>query len=80
MTTPSLSGPIDPSRCPLCGGPNACAMTCAEPPTGCWCVSQTFSPSLLARVPVHSQRMACICARCVAADAAPPTTAPDSPT
>ncbi len=59
---------VDPSRCPLCGQPNACAMhaaqTSGEPPQPCWCVSQTFSAELLARVPVQAQRRACICPTC----------------
>ncbi|MFM8757373.1 MAG: cysteine-rich CWC family protein [Limnohabitans sp.] len=64
------SWPIDPSRCPLCGGPNACAM--ASPGTGrtcgsCWCVSEFFSAELLGRVPARVQRQACICLNCVAA-------------
>ncbi|MFM8590260.1 MAG: cysteine-rich CWC family protein [Limnohabitans sp.] len=63
------SWPIDPSRCPLCGGPNACAM--AQPESGrasgpCWCVSETFSAELLARVPEQAQLRACICSACVA--------------
>ena len=60
--------PIDPSRCPLCGQPNACAMQAAqasgESPGPCWCVNETFSPELLARVPVPAQQRACICPRC----------------
>ena len=64
----------DPSRCPLCGGDNGCAMA-AEQATGeaqpaCWCVSALFSPTLLARLPAGAVDAACICARCVAKDAA----------
>ena len=51
MSTPST----DPSRCPLCGQPNRCAME-IERETGekqgpCWCVSVDFTPALLAQVP-----------------------------
>jgi hypothetical protein len=64
----------DPGCCPLCGGDNRCAMEQArasgEPQPPCWCVAQTFSPALLARLPAGSQHTACICARCVADDAA----------
>ncbi len=60
----------DPCRCPLCGGPNACAMTLpeAERPAGpCWCVGVTFTQELLARVPPQMQRKACICQNCAKA-------------
>ncbi len=60
----------DACRCPLCGGPNACAMTLpeAERPAGpCWCVGVTFSQELLARVPPQAQRKACICQICAKA-------------
>ena len=64
----------DTSRCPLCGGANGCAMV-AEQATGeaqpdCWCVSARFSADLLARLPAGAVDAACICARCVAEDAA----------
>ena len=63
----------DPTRCPLCGLGNGCAME-AERATGrpqppCWCRSADFSPSLRARVPAAARGLACICARCVAAAA-----------
>jgi hypothetical protein len=65
---------LDPSRCPLCGGDNGCAMA-AEQATGetqpaCWCVSASFSAALLARLPAGAIDAACICVRCVAEDAA----------
>jgi hypothetical protein len=62
--------PMDPSRCPLCGGDNRCAMELekasgqAQPP--CWCVSETFSPGLLAQLPLQAQHQACICGACLA--------------
>lgn len=31
----------------------------------CWCVSQTFSAELLARLPDEAQGKACICANCL---------------
>lgn len=71
MTTTS----VDPSRCPVCGQPNRCAMELAretgekQPP--CWCVTAVFTPELMARVPAAAQGQACICAACVAAS--PPT-------
>jgi hypothetical protein len=62
----------DPSRCPLCGESNRCAMEIeretgqAQPP--CWCMDAdfNFSEALLARVPAEKRRLACICARCAA--------------
>lgn len=65
---------LDTSRCPLCGGENGCAIARkqttgqAQPP--CWCVSASFSADLLARLPADMLNAACICARCVADDAA----------
>ncbi len=67
--------PIDPTRCPLCGQSNRCAME-IERATGqkqgpCWCVGATFSTELLQKVPAESAGQACICARCAAAAAGP---------
>lgn len=61
---------IDPSRCPLCGQDNRCAMEIerdsgqVQPP--CWCMDATFSPGLFARIPTEARGQACICATCVA--------------
>lgn len=70
MTSPA---PLDASRCPLCGGPNGCAME-AERATGqpqppCWCLDLDFSADLLARVPPALKDRACICPACRAASA-----------
>jgi hypothetical protein len=63
------AGP-DPSRCPLCGEVNRCAIEIAretgQPPSPCWCMEADFSAELLARVPAEKRRLACICARCAA--------------
>ena len=63
----------DPSRCPLCGGPNGCAMheqrelcRTQEP---CWCTRATFTAEVLARVPEPARDRACICAACAASPA-----------
>lgn len=65
----------DPTRCPLCGGDNRCAMelekATGQPQPPCWCVDQTFTPELLARVPVPARGSACICMNCVRAAAGP---------
>ena len=63
----------DPSRCPLCGESNRCAMEVAretgQAQPACWCMAADFSADLLARVPLGQRRMACICARCAAQEA-----------
>lgn len=67
------AAPPDPSRCPLCGEQNRCAMEVeretgeSQPP--CWCMAADFSEALLARVPADKRRLACICARCAAQEA-----------
>jgi len=67
MQTTAL--PTDPTRCPLCGGDNRCAMevqkATGEPQPPCWCVTETFTPDLLARLPEEAKGKACICARCL---------------
>lgn len=73
MTPPTPD--IDPTRCPLCGQDNRCAME-IERETGqkqgpCWCVGATFSAELLQSVSAESTGKACICARCAAAAAIP---------
>jgi len=69
--------PADPTRCPLCGGDNRCAME-TEKATGlpqppCWCVTETFPPALMARIPEAARGRACLCPGCVKAalDTAP---------
>jgi hypothetical protein len=61
--------PVDPSRCPLCGEANICAMQAerrtGEPQPPCWCTRATVAPGLLAGMPASAQGMACICAACV---------------
>lgn len=71
MTTTPL--PLDPTRCPLCGSDNRCAMEIeretgeAQPP--CWCVSANFPRGLLERLPEVARGQACLCAACVTAAA-----------
>jgi hypothetical protein len=70
MITP-LPTPADATRCPLCGGDNRCAMeqrkATGEPQPPCWCLSETFTPELLARIPQAARGTACICPGCVKA-------------
>ena len=70
MTAPEAA-PTDPTRCPLCGQANTCAMEIErasgvqQPP--CWCLGVIFGPEVLARVPVDARNSACICAACATA-------------
>lgn len=54
--------------CPICGEENRCAMTLPQStgstPKPCWCVTATFSPELLEKVPEESRNNACICLNC----------------
>ena len=58
----------DPTRCPLCGQFNACAMeterASGQPQPPCWCTQVDFSPALLDRLPPEARRQACICRTC----------------
>ena len=68
---PSAKPParLDPSRCPLCGGDNRCAMEIekatgqAQPP--CWCVGLPVSTERLASLPTELQGQACLCGDCL---------------
>lgn len=56
----------DPSRCPLCHGPNACAMAAgATACATCWCAKVSIPATVLARVPVAAAGKACVCQACV---------------
>ncbi|MDO9402375.1 MAG: cysteine-rich CWC family protein [Polaromonas sp.] len=64
----SLTSACCPSRCPLCGQPNRCAME-VERDTGvrqpaCWCAQVKFEQALLERLPPQARRLACICQAC----------------
>lgn len=66
-----MSTHLDPTRCPVCGRSNQCAMELAKA-TGraqapCWCTEATFSAELLACVPDDLRGKACICPECAAA-------------
>lgn len=76
MTRPGLcqrgacgdAASCDTQVCPLCGGPNGCEPArLGSQDVPCWCTTASFSPELLARVPAHLQGLACICAKCAAA-------------
>jgi hypothetical protein len=69
-----MSEPLDPTRCPLCGQSNACAMAGAPGATAaeCWCAAERFDAALLSRATPASAGLACICRRCQRAAAAEP--------
>jgi len=57
--------PAPRTRCPLCGGPNACAPAASGTfETPCWCADARFAPALLAALP-RGGEAACVCAACV---------------
>jgi len=60
---------IDPTYCPICQSPNACAMEMARAkgtkPERCWCMDAEFTPEVLALLPNEAKGKACICAKCV---------------
>lgn len=71
LAAAEASCPRPEPNCPLCGGPNGCAAVAAgRLDVPCWCQTATFSADLLARVPSERQGLACICARCAAAESA----------
>ncbi|MBL8730005.1 MAG: cysteine-rich CWC family protein [Planctomycetes bacterium] len=53
----------DPSRCPLCGKPNACAIA-AGSDRPCWCAGVTIDAAALQRVPPAARGRACVCTDC----------------
>ena len=59
---------IDPTRCPICGEPNVCAMEMAKvtgsKPERCWCMDAVFTPSVMEQLPDAAKGKACICAKC----------------
>ncbi len=58
---------LAPDRCPLCAGPNRCAMAAGgTDASACWCTSVRFSAALLDRIPQAQRGVACVCASCAA--------------
>jgi Cysteine-rich CWC len=57
---------LDPSRCPLCGGANGCAMAAGCNGEACWCTKVTVTAAMLERVPAERRGVACFCAACIA--------------
>ena len=58
------AGPSDAAACPLCNGPNACAIADGDRTTPCWCVGHAFDARLFALIPSRDLGRRCVCARC----------------
>ncbi|WP_416384877.1 cysteine-rich CWC family protein [Uliginosibacterium silvisoli] len=62
------SAPTQPKQnhaCPLCGGPNGCAVAQSGSfDVPCWCREQKIDPAVLARIPAAQRNLSCICERC----------------
>ena len=56
------SASIDPSLCPLCVKPNACAMV--DGGKTCWCFSEFIARDAIERVPPEQRGVVCICRNC----------------
>lgn len=54
----------DATKCPLCGGPNACAIAAGRDAETCWCMTVVVDPDAIARIPAEAQGKVCICERC----------------
>jgi hypothetical protein len=59
----------DPSRCPLCGTPNGCALVAGSDTEACWCASVELSSEVLGRIPQAARDKACVCAACAKGEA-----------
>jgi hypothetical protein len=55
----------DASRCPLCGGPNHCAVAAGAIDEPCWCTQVVVSDAAIAEV-APEDRSRCLCPRCAA--------------
>ena len=53
------------STCPLCDGPNECALASGGRVDDCWCVGERFPRALLDSVS-EADRGRCICRSCLA--------------
>ena len=57
---------LEPTRCPLCGGPNKCRMETGEGFKGpCWCAQLTVSAAALERLLGHVAERRCLCRTCL---------------
>ncbi|MEM6333208.1 MAG: cysteine-rich CWC family protein [Planctomycetota bacterium] len=64
--TPSEPAADSPSRCPICGGPNACTMACGAAARACWCMAVADIPvELRAEANRRGGDERCVCEACV---------------
>jgi hypothetical protein len=61
----SIRNALNTALCPLCGGPNLCAMAADPNATECWCGSVEFPRELLAQIPEKTVRKTCVCQKCL---------------
>ncbi|SFB10419.1 Cysteine-rich CWC [Cohnella sp. OV330] len=54
----------DRARCPLCDGPNGCAIEAGREAESCWCMRTAIGEDVLASVPTPLRGVACICQKC----------------
>ena len=59
----------DPTRCPLCGDANECAVAAGRSAETCWCMTVTMDPDTLLAIPEAAQGKVCICPKCAGAEA-----------
>jgi hypothetical protein len=64
-TNHANSPSLDTARCPLCGGPNHCALAADPTATECWCDSLTIPRELLDQIPEGAVRKICVCKECI---------------
>ena len=65
---------LDPTRCPLCGSDNRCALeierATGAPQPPCWCMGKPLDAAaalaLRERIPEAARGLACVCAACMA--------------
>jgi len=60
---------VDKTRCPLCGGDNACGVARGE--GNCWCFTTPVPADVIERVPADLRDVACVCAACAAGKRSP---------
>lgn len=62
VCNPSMSAPIDPQRCPICGAENDCAV--ARGQGACWCFTAAIPDDVLEKIPIEARNLACVCKAC----------------
>lgn len=67
MSSTDNKSSLDTTLCPLCGGPNSCAMAADPSATACWCETVSFPRELLEQIPASAVRKTCVCKKCLEA-------------